>query len=547
MAVSVVCMPAYAAENQGEDVSVETFSGEEATGNNLYDILGHYNDPYVTITEVKNVQVGTEVKTTVKYESNGVVDFRFSVYDAEAKDWKIIGDWNVYEEILWSPGNSGTYTIKVEARTSDNKIAEKTMEYTQQPIYGRLGEVKVKPNEVGYALNVAYDTNDPTPFFRWLCYDIANNQWITISDWSRESSTTWQPEHKGDYLIYVEMDVINCDIVSKHVGTTVEGAKITGFTTSVASPSWVDKVITLKGSYANPLGEVKNIKYLVYDGSTWAEIPNDGKDGNWVPKKVGQYILVFQLLDKNNQVIAQKDMGFAIENPYVNLNGIGIAKTGDLTHKLSLSASTNDKEIQYKWMYYDVANQTWHTIKDWSNSTSVQWTAPRTGNFWIYVEAKLHDGTIKSRTEGYTVQRLTADQAAMLGKANMYSSSTPYIILVNRGTRKVGIYQGWQGNWTPVMYWDCTVGAPRSQTVTGVFRTGAKGYYFDSHGSRCFWYTQFYGDYLFHSVLYWPSNHSLKDGRLGIAASLGCVRLHINNAKWIYDNIPTGTTVVVYN
>jgi len=37
------------------------------------------------------------------------------------------------------------------------------------------------------------------------------------------------------------------------------------------------------------------------------------------------------------------------------------------------------------------------------------------------------------------------------------------------------------------------------------------------------------------------------DGRLGMALSHGCVRLNINNAKWIYDNIPAGSTVCVYH
>ena len=34
--------------------------------------------------------------------------------------------------------------------------------------------------------------------------------------------------------------------------------------------------------------------------------------------------------------------------------------------------------------------------------------------------------------------------------------------------------------------------------------------------------------------------------RVGIPLSHGCVRLEIGNAKWIYDNIPSGTHVVVY-
>ena len=39
---------------------------------------------------------------------------------------------------------------------------------------------------------------------------------------------------------------------------------------------------------------------------------------------------------------------------------------------------------------------------------------------------------------------------------------------------------------------------------------------------------------------------SVQDGRLGINASHGCVRLALDNAKWIYDTIPSGTRVVVW-
>ena len=39
---------------------------------------------------------------------------------------------------------------------------------------------------------------------------------------------------------------------------------------------------------------------------------------------------------------------------------------------------------------------------------------------------------------------------------------------------------------------------------------------------------------------------TITDGRLGINASHGCVRLSIENAKWIYNTIPSGTKVIVY-
>lgn len=145
----------------------------------------------------------------------------------------------------------------------------------------------------------------------------------------------------------------------------------------------------------------------------------------------------------------------------------------------------------------------------------------------------------------YSLQKIPQEIYPMWLKANMYSSSTPYIALVSRSTHKVAIFQGYRGNWNCVKYWSCADGKASTPTVTGVFKVGSRGYYFNSGAYRCYWWTQFYGDYLFHSVLY---NHSgvLMDGRVGVALSHGCVRLQIDNAKWIYDNIPSGTTVVVY-
>lgn len=52
-------------------------------------------------------------------------------------------------------------------------------------------------------------------------------------------------------------------------------------------------------------------------------------------------------------------------------------------------------------------------------------------------------------------------------------------------------------------------------------------------------------DYYYHSVLYDGKGLYIKDGRLGVAISHGCVRLATENAEWIYDNVPEGSTIVI--
>ena len=59
------------------------------------------------------------------------------------------------------------------------------------------------------------------------------------------------------------------------------------------------------------------------------------------------------------------------------------------------------------------------------------------------------------------------------------------------------------------------------------------------------------GNYLFHSVPYDDPNiwtlFASDYNKLGQTASAGCIRLTTIDAKWMYDNCPIGTPVIIYN
>ena len=160
---------------------------------------------------------------------------------------------------------------------------------------------------------------------------------------------------------------------------------------------------------------------------------------------------------------------------------------------------------------------------------------------------------VVDRDSGSSSQRFTfrattyipSDRQEMVWKAQGYYSSTNWLILVDNTNNKVGIFNGSRGNWNLVQFWTCTTGKASTPTVLGEYQVGSRGYSF-GHGYTCYYWTQFYNDYLFHSVLYDENTFRIQDGRLGQNLSHGCVRLDINNAKWIYSNIPTRTKVVSY-
>ena len=134
----------------------------------------------------------------------------------------------------------------------------------------------------------------------------------------------------------------------------------------------------------------------------------------------------------------------------------------------------------------------------------------------------------------------------MIARAQGYASSTDTLVLVDTTDHWVGVFRGSQGNWRLDRRMRCSTGAPRTPTVIGNFTVGIRGYSFSGGNHTCYYYTQFYKDYLFHSIVYHIGTFRVLDGRIGYSVSAGCVRLEIDNAKWIHDTVPTESTVITY-
>ena len=123
-------------------------------------------------------------------------------------------------------------------------------------------------------------------------------------------------------------------------------------------------------------------------------------------------------------------------------------------------------------------------------------------------------------------------------------SLTSYFIWIDLSHQRVNVFSGSNKNWDLVKSMACSSGKASTPTVKGNFSVGSKGGYFiaDS-GARCKYYTQIKGNYLFHSVLYDNKGKYVIDNTLGVPVSHGCVRLSLENAKFIYDNIPAKTAI----
>lgn len=157
------------------------------------------------------------------------------------------------------------------------------------------------------------------------------------------------------------------------------------------------------------------------------------------------------------------------------------------------------------------------------------------------------------RVVAIVLAMIIACQSTQVQAARKNSTAqSPYQIKVNRVANCVTVYKLNKSGYVPVRSFACSVGKDIINTPLGDFKTSD---YYDWRmmvdNSYAQYAVRFYRGILFHSVPYLledPSSlESDQFNLLGTAASLGCVRLCAMDAKWIYDNCPVGTQVIVYD
>ena len=137
-------------------------------------------------------------------------------------------------------------------------------------------------------------------------------------------------------------------------------------------------------------------------------------------------------------------------------------------------------------------------------------------------------------------------------------AASPYYVEVDLTNQIVTVYDN--GDMTEdgiVRQMICSSGKSSTPTPRGTFTLPKKSrasertewYYFPANACYAKWATRIRGGILFHSILYTrrkvgPTKASLR--ALGTPASHGCVRLKVDDAKWIAQNCPAGTKVKIF-
>lgn len=126
-------------------------------------------------------------------------------------------------------------------------------------------------------------------------------------------------------------------------------------------------------------------------------------------------------------------------------------------------------------------------------------------------------------------------------------SLTDYLVYVDTASQNTNVYTGSKNKWALKKSMKCSTGVKDKETPSGVYTVQNRDTWFFSEkfkqGGK--YWVQFDGDYLFHSVPYDKDQKTVLDTTLGTPASHGCIRLSLEDSKWLYDTLPKGSKIII--
>ena len=146
----------------------------------------------------------------------------------------------------------------------------------------------------------------------------------------------------------------------------------------------------------------------------------------------------------------------------------------------------------------------------------------------------------------YDFQYFNTDMVRFVNDNNI-KSPTNNLITTNLQNRLTYVFvKGENDNWELLYKCSCTVGKPSTPTITGTFYVSGRKPYFGTDNYRVKYATRIKGSYYYHSILFNAAGTEIINDTLGEALSHGCIRLAVENAQWIYDNVLDATAIVIF-
>ena len=306
----------------------------------------------------------------------------------------------------------------------------------------------------------------------------------------------------------------------------------------------------------------------------WTRVETENLEG-WIPVSKLQNSEVSNNKEEKKEE-SKKEEKTETKIMYVNTVTLNVREKADTNSKILTQLNQNDEVIVIEaidntWSKVKSGKYEGYTASQYLSNKKVSDTTSRSAeDTRNSEEAKKKAEEAKKKAEEEAKKKAEeeakkkAEEEAKKKSKNEaetnnkgQTNGNKYYIKINIAANVVNIYtQDEKGGYTvPYKAMICSTGTstpaagkkysiPSGNAARGKWGLMVGGVYAQ-------YYTRIYNAILFHSVPYKTKNKSNLEyweyDKLGTKASAGCIRLTVQDAKWIYENISAGTKVEFYS
>lgn len=341
----------------------------------------------------------------------GTLEYRFVRYSQSANAWTEVQPYGSSNSFTWTPalGEEGTHIIQVWARTQGSTMAYEAWRtsgfFTIANTPVKIGSIETDvalPAPAGTPITwKAKAVGGPAPLqYRFLSYKQGVG-WSQLQDYSTNDSYTWTPTAEGTYVIQVWVRGNGSSATYDGWRSTdyfdiKNGPAVATLSTSTNFPAGSGTPITWKGAAALGPGPLE-YKFALCSSCTttptWTVVQNYGPSNTctWTPATTGTYVL--QVMVRRVGSTASYDAWgttgyFQISNSSPVITGLssdpGLPLGTGESVTWRVKATGGPGPLQYKFLLYNDAKDTWTLLRDYAAGDTVAWT-PSSGDAGNYV------------------------------------------------------------------------------------------------------------------------------------------------------------------